>query len=80
MVGDGGRAIRGGFNKPNGKTICRVVIIKPRSNKGNILANNQGGVIFVFDLRFIINYTSQGWNLEKSGVMLRKHMGVVIIQ
>jgi hypothetical protein len=65
MVGDGGRAIGSRFNKPSGKTICRVVIIKPRSNKGNILANSQGGIIFVFDLRIIINYTSQGfqgWN------------------
>jgi hypothetical protein len=35
MTGDGGRAIGSGFNKPSGKTICRVVNIKPRSNKGN---------------------------------------------
>jgi len=65
MVGDGGRAIGSGFNKPSGKIICRVVTIKPKSNKGNILANSQGRIIFVFDLRIIINYTSQGfqgWN------------------
>jgi len=44
MIGDGGRTIGSGFNKPNGKTICRVVTIKPRSNKRNILVNSQGGV------------------------------------
>ncbi len=57
MVGDGGRAIGSGFNKPNGKTICRVVTIKRRSNKHNILVNSQGGRVFVFDLKIIINYT-----------------------
>jgi hypothetical protein len=58
MVGDGGRAIGSGFNKASDKTICRVVTIKPRSNKGSILTNSQGGVVLVFDLRIIINYTS----------------------
>jgi hypothetical protein len=58
MVGDGGRTIGSGFNKPSDKTICRVVTIKPRSNKGSILTNSQGGVVLVFDLRIIINYRS----------------------
>jgi len=40
MIGDGGRVIGIGFNKPSGKTIYRVVTIKPRNNKGNILANS----------------------------------------
>jgi len=75
MVGDGGRAIRSGFNKPNDKTICRVVIIKPRNNKGNILANSQGGVVFVFDLRIIINYTSQGWNPKNKWGNVKKTYG-----
>jgi hypothetical protein len=65
MVGDGGKTIGSGFNKPSDKTICRVVTIKLRSNKGNISTNSQGGVAIAFDLRIMINYTSQefqGWN------------------
>jgi hypothetical protein len=59
MVGDGGKLIGSGFNKSSGKTICRVVIIKPRNNKCSILANNQGAVVLIFDFIIIINYISQ---------------------
>ncbi len=48
MVGDGWRAIGSGFNKPSGKTICKVVTIKPRSDKGNLLANRRNNICIWF--------------------------------